>query len=747
MLLSLPTSQGVMPLPGPEISAGSRERFALFEADLGRGTLSRQGTRLKLQVQPFRILTLLLQQPGEIVTREQCRQVLWPEETHVNFGGSLNAALKKLRAALQDEAENPRFIETVPRQGYRFLVPIQVINDAVASVQEGRLSRLGNGDQSIEVRLHLRPEIAQGFATPPDWDRERAEREPKWFDPMLLSIAILFGSWFLFFLVYPVPHPSMQHMARITNAGRIDEWGGIVSDGTRIFFLERNDGHWNLMQTSVEGGNAEKMATPFENTRLFAISPDHSQFLIGQFAGRDEEMPLWLWPVQGGEPRRLGQASGADPAFSPDGTQIVFVRAQNIYAIRRDGTQIRQLAHVEGHPRSPAWSPDGGSIRFTLDLGEFGTTSIWEMTAEGTGLHAMLSKTAHPSRQSAGNWTADGKYFLFSGCEDYDCNLWGIRNAWSWFRRSHHSPFPLTSGPDSLHAAIPAQMSSRIFAFSFRSHRELGKIDPHTQRMSTLSLDTSTPEASFSPDDEMVVYSNRPDDALWRSRINGEARIPLTIAPLHGRYARWSPNGKLILFTGARQNQPRNIYVISPDGGSLHPVLPGGWEGSEADWSPDGYRIVVSMRNQKAQPEYGLYTLEPTTGTQKELPDSQGLTEPRWSPDGRYIAAINDTKRKLLLYDVQKAQWSLLASGGLLESLHWAHDSSMIYFQDQMDEQESIFRGSVASRKVQQVFGFGELLRGSATHCYFSGLDRTGSFYVMLERGMTDIYALDLDLP
>ncbi len=94
-------------LPGPEISSASRVRFGLFEADLGRGTLSRQGTRLKLQVQPFRILALLLQQPGEIVTREQCRQALWPEGTHVNFDGSLNAALKKLRAALQDEAENP----------------------------------------------------------------------------------------------------------------------------------------------------------------------------------------------------------------------------------------------------------------------------------------------------------------------------------------------------------------------------------------------------------------------------------------------------------------------------------------------------------------------------------------------------------------------------------------------------------------------------------------------------------------
>src|SRR5271155_1495231 len=177
-----------MALPGPDILTGSRVRFGLFEADLVRGTLSRQGTRLRLQVQPFRILALLLQQPGEIVTREQCRQTLWPEGTHVNFDGSLNAALKKLRAALQDEAENPRFIETVPRQGYRFLVPIQIINDATASVQDGRLSRVGSG---VEVRLHLRPEIAEGFGAVPEWDREKAERTQKWFDVMLLAVAIL----------------------------------------------------------------------------------------------------------------------------------------------------------------------------------------------------------------------------------------------------------------------------------------------------------------------------------------------------------------------------------------------------------------------------------------------------------------------------------------------------------------------------------------------------------------------------
>jgi Tol biopolymer transport system component/DNA-binding winged helix-turn-helix (wHTH) protein len=738
-----------MKMPTPRVEPIGRIRFGLFEVDLESGLLTRHGVRLKLQEQPFRILIMLLQRHGEIVTREQFRAALWPEGTHVNFDGSLNAALKKLRSTLQDDADNPLFIETIPKQGYRFLAPIRAVSDATASFTGDQVTGIATSDQSIELRLHLHPNIAQGLTgSAPDWNRERVERTQRWFDMFLLFAGILFGSWLLFFLVYPVPHPSVQRMTRIADAARIDEWGGIVSDGTRIFFLERNEGRWNLMQTSVEGGNAEKMPAPFENTRLFAISPDHSQFLIGQFNRHEDEMPLWLWPVQGGEPRRLGMITGADPSFSSDGNDIAFVRDQSVYSVHRDGTQVRQLATVQGHPHTPTWTPDGSAIRFTI-TGDLGAKSIWEMTADGYGLHEILNRAVPPPSRSGGNWTADGKYFLFSGCEEDNCNLWGIRNAWSWFRRSHHDPFPLTSGPDSLHVAIPAQIGSRIFAFSSRSHRELQSFatSEGTLHASTVPLDTYAVEAAISPDDQMVVYSHAPDGSLWCSRIDGQGRLPLTIAPLRGETPRWSPDGKRILFTGFRPGQTRSIYFISPDGGSLRAILPSGWEGSEADWSPDGYRVVVAMSNHKAQREQSLYTLEPTTGTVKELASSKGFREPRWSPDGRRIAALDSLRNRVLVYDLQSGEWSEIASGSLLATVHWARDGSAVMFQDQLDGQQSIYRADLASHRVTQALGFAEILRGSATHCLFAGTARDGSFYAMVERGVTDIYTLDLDLP
>jgi DNA-binding winged helix-turn-helix (wHTH) protein/TolB-like protein len=111
---------------GSAVSSGAVFRFGLFEADVANNTLTRKGVRIKIQDQPFHVLILLLEKPGEIVTREELRQKLWPEGTFVDFDGSLNVILKKLRAAIDDDSDNPRFVETVPRRGYRFIAPVSI---------------------------------------------------------------------------------------------------------------------------------------------------------------------------------------------------------------------------------------------------------------------------------------------------------------------------------------------------------------------------------------------------------------------------------------------------------------------------------------------------------------------------------------------------------------------------------------------------------------------------------------------
>ena len=110
--------------------AASRVRFGTFEVDLESGELRRKGIRLKLQEQPFQLLVMFLERPGEVVTREAVRERLWPADTFVDFDHSLNTAIKKLRQVLGDSAENPRFIETLARRGYRFIAPVGTVEAA-----------------------------------------------------------------------------------------------------------------------------------------------------------------------------------------------------------------------------------------------------------------------------------------------------------------------------------------------------------------------------------------------------------------------------------------------------------------------------------------------------------------------------------------------------------------------------------------------------------------------------------------
>ena len=113
-------------------------RFGVFEVDRGSGELRKRGVRIRLQEQPLKILMLLLDRPGEIVTREQLRQILWPEGTFVDFEHSLNAAVAKLRQSLGDSAENPRFVETIPRRGYRFIAPVEESSASAAGQTTAR---------------------------------------------------------------------------------------------------------------------------------------------------------------------------------------------------------------------------------------------------------------------------------------------------------------------------------------------------------------------------------------------------------------------------------------------------------------------------------------------------------------------------------------------------------------------------------------------------------------------------------
>jgi DNA-binding winged helix-turn-helix (wHTH) protein/Tol biopolymer transport system component len=725
-------------------------RFGLFEADLEQGTLSRQGTPVKLQEQPFRILALLLETPGEVLSRDELRKKIWPEGTFVEFDGSLNTALMKLRAALNDNAENPVFIETVPRRGYRFIAPVEIV--AVETSPLMTAIRIESEDERDALELPLDEYGPPAKAQPKEEANKWLRTRPAWWQFFAAAVVIMVV---LVFFLWPRSEPKVVAARQLTHTGQVDPWGKLVTDGSRIYFVVRDVTGWNLMQTSVEGGNIQRTPTPFDNTRIFDLSPDHAQFLIGQFTHQGEETPLWFWPVQGGAPRRVGDVMAKEAVWSPKGDMIAFVRGETILITDTQGSEAREVARFHLAPHSLLWSPDGKRLRFTQSNLVEGTDSMWEIGIDGKSLRRVLPGEEGGPHEGSGTWLAGGKYFAFSTGQDLranravdtQANLWLMEEKQGWFGSRSGNPIQLTKGPIAFDH--PTSSGSRLFVIGSHNEYQLLRIDPKTLTKTAMLEESGATDMDFSLDGQWVVYAARENGTLWKSKIDGSNRMQL-MAGATGAFApHWSPDQQQILFTGFLLDKQPRLYVVSAQGGSPKTVLPtdNRWASVSGDWRTDGRQIVLDVQDTATGGESTIRILDLESGHLAAIPGSEGLIEPRWSSDGRYIAALNPKKKQIFLYDCKLLKWTVLAEANFPSTLRWSPGGDALYFQDSDEVEESVFRVPMATREPERVTRFGDLLSSGAARCIFTGLSPDGSVYVTVDHGDVDVYAIDLKLP
>jgi DNA-binding winged helix-turn-helix (wHTH) protein/Tol biopolymer transport system component len=726
-------------------------RFGLFEVDLERGTLSRQGTPVKLQEQPFRILALLLETPGEVLSRDELRKRIWPEGTFVEFDGSLNTALMKLRAALNDNAENPVFIETVPRRGYRFIAPVEIIELDASPLMTA--IRIETEDDREAVELPLDGGGPKPEQKPTEGEARGLWKVAAWWQISLMAAGLL---TLLLFGIWPRPEPKVLSVRQLTHTGQVDPWGKLVTDGSRIYFVVRDVTGWNLMQTSVEGGNIQRTPTPFDNTRIFDLSPDHTQFLIGQFTHEGEETALWFWPVQGGAPRRVGDVMAKEAVWSPKGDMIAFVRGEIILITDTQGSEAREVARFKLAPHSLLWSPDGKRLRFTQSNLVEGTDSMWEIGIDGKSLRRVLPGEEGGPHEGSGTWLAGGKYFAFSTGQDLranlavdtQANLWLMEEKHGWFGSRSGDPIQLTKGPIAFDHPTATPDGSRMFAIGSHNEYQLLRIEPKTLTKTAMLAESGATDMDFSLDGQWVVYAARENGTLWKSRIDGSNRLQL-MAGATGAFApHWSPDQKQILFTGFLLDKQPRLYVVSAQGGLPKTVLPtdNGWASVSGDWRTDGRQIVLDVQDTATGGESTIRILDLESGHLSTIAGSEGLIEPRWSADGRYIAALNPKKKQIFLYDCKLLKWSVLAEANFPSTLRWSPGGDALYFQDTDEVEESVFRVPMATREAERVTRFGDLLSSGAARCIFTGLSPDGSVYVTVDHGDVDVYAIDLKL-
>jgi DNA-binding winged helix-turn-helix (wHTH) protein/Tol biopolymer transport system component len=734
----------------PEASEHRVCRFGLYEADLDAGILKRHGIPVKLQEQPFRILGFLLERPGEIISREELRNRLWPEGTFVEFDGSLNTALMKLRAVLNDDPENPRFVETVPKKGYRFIAPVQVV-------------RGQNGFAEAEVaEPAAEPAFAEFPPSPLDHvDRltarphETVKRRDVSLVGMVFFLAGMVVAAAIVWRYWPMPEPRVLKVSQLTHTGRVSPGSRIVTDGARLYFVSREGGHSVLMTTSIHGGSVEKLISPFEDTAIFDVSPDRTQLLIGPIDYEGEEIPVWMWPAHGGVPHRLGEVTASEAVWSPVGDSIALVLGNRLLTVRPDGSDTKELQKFSANPPySLLWSGDGAKLRFTVSNLDRATDEMWEIGAGGTDLRRILPNAPAERHDTTGTWSTDERYFLFTRGSDSRLNrvmdsisnVWVSRERGGFLSRTKHQSTELTHGPISFHSLADTGDSNRFFALGTHPEYQLIRMNPLTTAYDVILPDAGATDVDVTSDGEWLVYSLRENGALWKSRRNGKERIELTASAPGALAPQWSPDGKEVLFTAFFLDKKPQLYVVPSAGGIPHVILPPGADGSSqsGDWSPDGKQILFDYSERG---ESNLRILDRATAKTEILPASRQLEQARWSPDGKHIAAVNGKTRQIVLYALDQRKWSVLAEPVNAQGIRWSIDGNSVYYQEMGDPEQAVYRLRLGRALPEKVLGFGRMLSSMATQCHFTGVAPDGSVYATLDRGGTDVYALDLKLP
>jgi len=693
-------------------------RFGLFEVDPRNGELRKSGVKLKLQDQPFKVLLKLLQRPGELVTREELRAGLWQEDTFVDFETGLNTAIKRLRETLGDSADNPRFIETLPRRGYRFIAPVE--KPGVPDPGEPDAKKAQDAPQPSKRNLQI--------------------------SAILIGAAVVGVAWLVIWRS-PPGLPRVVQTVAITHDGRTkNPLNPFVTDGIHLYFTEglpMTSGS-GIAQVSTAGGETTWMTTTIDHILAVSpVSPDRSELLVVKIAmvGSNGELQLWSQPLPAGAPHRVGNISNLIVAnWAPDG-HIIYPQGDSIMIANRDGSEPRQLAKVDGTVFAIRFSPDGKRVRFDVANGSGDFSSIWEMDRNGNGLRPLLPDwkgTFH----CCGNWSPDGQYYYFQAGRGSAQGIWVLPGNPSIFRRQVKSPARLISGPMRFSSPVPSSDGKRLFVLGDEPRVELLRYDLEARRFDSYLPALSAGPLDFSIDRKWVAYVSYPDMTLWRAHVDGSDKMQLTFPPVRSYAPRWSPDGSQIVFGDVQFDHIWKIRLVSSSGGRPETLVQGDTGETDPTWTPEGTSIVYGVGPEGRHD--GISRVNLKTREVSIIPNSDGLFSPRVSPDGRYISALNSDESKLMLFDKTTNHWLCLVEGDTIGYNEWSHDGKYIYFRENSEAAGELVRLRVKDRVKERLLSLKDFPQRGDTFTWWIGVGPDDAPLLLRDRSVQEIYALEL---
>ena len=725
-------------------------QFGPFRLDAEQRLLWKGDKPVPLTPKALETLVALVENQGRLVEKDELMKRLWPdtfvEENNLAFNVSV------LRKALTDGQSGFAYIETIPKRGYRFVANVVQIEREPTGRAEfrspGTLRPLAEcpdekpqsskGANSALRVAAIADAPTQGASTQAVSARsQRARVLAVFLGTALVALAA--------FVVWPKPRPPLPVQRQITHDGQ-RKWWPMVTDGTRLYFTETVDGGLRPSEVLVSGGETAAVPTSLSNFALSDISPDSSELIgVAPYQG-DLGSQLWAVPVLGGSPRRLGDLRGHDPTYSPSGRQIAYLNGSRLFVASTNGTDARPIHDFpNGSAHWPRWSPRGDRLRFTIqgvpdDL-PF-PSSLWEVSADGTNLRQLLRGWNTPPREGEANWTGDGKWFVYESERDGHGDIWALRERLIPALGMIDRPVQLTSGPMDFFSPIPSRKGKQIFAIGEQKAAELSRYDAANRAFEPYLSGISATWVSFTRDRNWIGYVQYPQRTLWRMRADGTDAKQLTFAPMQVSSYSWSPDGTRLAIC-----EPWKIGLIARDGGQIDYPIPHDHDQGVPTWSQDGSRLVFGDVPTLFGQDDGTHTIhifDLTTKQTSDLAGSKGLWSSRWSPDGRYIAALKIKSQDLTLFDWSSKRWRDLGAGPV-NNLTWSSDSRYVYYDTPpVAADAAIYRVRVAAGHLERAASLGGLRRTAA---WWSGLDRENSPLILRDIGSEEIYSLDLNLP
>ncbi len=516
----------------------------------------------------------------------------------------------------------------------------------------------------------------------------------------------------------------------------------IVTDGTRIYFVSER----NPVEMSVKGGATAPLRAAIANMSVLDISPDGSEFLLLLSDLNDETQrgTIWTMPVLGGAAKRLGNITARGASYSPDGKLIAFNEKESVYVCDSDGQNAKEIWNthhmVSGNP---AFSPDSKKIRVTVSRSilEDDVTRIWELNVDGSNPHLLPLPRHWPQDAStyAGIWTPGGKHFLFSSWRD------GSNNIYEYFEPQWYelwkkpSAARLTPGQPEVIGMAPSRDGNGMFVVGRLAQGSMHFYDENQKRFLPYLGGLPATQLVVSPDLKWMAYTDYPRGYLWRCKIDGSERLQLT--DTLATMPTWSPDSKWIAYSNWQE-----LYRVTVDSGAPEKLTSQGFMEVLPSWSPDGKSIYFN--DYPIPGHLRIRILDMDTRKVSAMPGSDGYYAPLWSPDGQYLAAIQNPPKSLAIYSVKTKQWKRLE---VLEHdwgfFVWAPDSKSLYMMQGPGEagagqQTGIYRLTVPDGKWElftKFTGMNALLDGVQD---FVSITPEGNIATMSDTSVTQIYQM-----